>query len=88
MPWKECHKMDERVRFVSRHLEGESISEFVETAAIEAARRRSAQEAFLARGRASLAKAKRTGEFYAAEKVVEDMRERLQSRMQALTTTD
>jgi hypothetical protein len=22
MPWKECHKMDERVRFVSRHLEG------------------------------------------------------------------
>ena len=27
MPWKECHKMDERVRFVSRHLEGESISE-------------------------------------------------------------
>ena len=27
MPWKECHKMDERLRFVSRHLEGESISE-------------------------------------------------------------
>ena len=27
MPWKECHKMDERVRFVSRYLEGESISE-------------------------------------------------------------
>ena len=27
MPWKECHKMDEKVRFVSRHLEGESISE-------------------------------------------------------------
>ncbi len=25
MPWKECHKMDERVRFVSRRLEGESI---------------------------------------------------------------
>jgi hypothetical protein len=68
--------------------EGERLSEFVETAAIEAARRRSAQEAFLARGRASLAKARRTGEFYAAEKVVEDMRERLQSRMQALTTTD
>ncbi|MEY4645331.1 MAG: hypothetical protein RLZZ596_2162, partial [Pseudomonadota bacterium] len=24
MPWKECQKMDERMRFVSRHLEGES----------------------------------------------------------------
>ncbi|MCE2950222.1 MAG: YlcI/YnfO family protein [bacterium] len=68
--------------------EGESLSEFVETAAIEAARRRSAQEAFLARGRASLAKARRTGEFYAAEKVLEDMRERLQSRMQALRKGD
>ncbi len=64
--------------------EGESLSQFVETAAIEAARRRKAQEAFLARGRASLAKARRTGEFYAAAKVLEDMRERLESRMQAL----
>ena len=27
MPWKECQKMDERLRFVSRHLEGECISE-------------------------------------------------------------
>jgi len=27
MPRKQCHKMDERVRFVSRQLEGESISE-------------------------------------------------------------
>ena len=68
--------------------EGESLSEFVETAAVEAARRRSAQGAFLARGRASLAKAKRTGEFYAADKVLEDMRERLQSRMQALRKGD
>lgn len=64
--------------------EGESLSEFVETAAIEMARRRKAQEEFLARGRASLAKAKRTGEFYVAEKVLEEMRGRLQSRMQAL----
>jgi Arc/MetJ-type ribon-helix-helix transcriptional regulator len=64
--------------------DGESISEFVETAAVEAARRCKAQEAFLARGRASLAKAKRTGEFYAADKALEDMRGRLQSRMKAL----
>jgi hypothetical protein len=64
--------------------EGESLSEFVETAAVQAARRRKAQQEFLARGRASLVKAKRTGEFYAADKVLEDMRGRLQSRMQAL----
>jgi hypothetical protein len=64
--------------------EGESLSEFVETAAVQAARQRKAQEEFLARGRASLAKAKRTGEFYVADKVLEDMRGRLLSRMQAL----
>jgi hypothetical protein len=64
--------------------DGESLSEFVETAAVEAARRRKAQEEFLARGRASLAKAKRTGEFFVADKVLEDMRGRLLSRTQAL----
>jgi hypothetical protein len=64
--------------------EGESLSEFVETAAVQAARRRKAQEEFLARGRASLAEAKRTGEFYVADKVLEDMRGRLLPRMQAL----
>jgi hypothetical protein len=35
--------------------EGESLSEFVEAAALQAARRRKAQDEFLARGRASLA---------------------------------
>jgi hypothetical protein len=64
--------------------EGESLSEFVETAAVEAARRRKAQEEFLARGRASLDKAKRTGEFYPADKALEGMRGRLQARMQSL----
>jgi hypothetical protein len=62
----------------------EDLSEFVETAVVQAARRRKAQEEFLARGRASLAKAKRTGEFYSADKVLEDMRGRLLSRVQAL----
>jgi hypothetical protein len=33
--------------------EGESLSEFVETAAVQAARQRKAQQEFLARGRAS-----------------------------------
>lgn len=63
--------------------EGESLSEFVETAAVQAARRRKAQEEFLARGRASLAEAKRTGEFYAADGVLEGMRGRLEARMKA-----
>jgi transposase len=26
MPWKECHVMDERVRFVARLLEGETMA--------------------------------------------------------------
>lgn len=66
--------------------EGESLSEFVQKAALEAARRRKAQEEFLARGRASLAKAKRTGEFYPADQVLAEMRERLQARMRAQRT--
>lgn len=57
--------------------EGESLSSFVETAALEAARRRKAQQEFLARGRASLTAARRTGEFYAADKVLDDMQARL-----------
>lgn len=62
---------------------GESLSQFVEAAAIQAARRRKAQEEFLARGRASLARAKRTGEFYAMDETLADMRARLHKRMQA-----
>lgn len=62
--------------------------QLVGKAAVEAARRHRAQGAFLARGRASLAEARRTGEFYAAGEVLEDMRERLQSRMQALRKGD
>ena len=26
MPWKECHAMDERLRFVARLLEGEKMA--------------------------------------------------------------
>ena len=40
-----------------------------------------AQEEFLARGRASLARARRIGEFYAVDQVLADMRARLQARM-------
>lgn len=26
MPWKECHTVDERLRFVARRLDGESMA--------------------------------------------------------------
>ena len=61
--------------------EGETLSEFVEAAALQAARTRRAQEAFLARGRASLAKALKTGEFYPMEEALEQMRHRLEQRL-------
>lgn len=62
-------------------LEGESLSQFVETATVQAARRRKAQQAFLARGRASLASAKANGEFYPLQGVLDQMRARLDARM-------
>jgi len=64
--------------------EGESLSEFVENAAVQAARRRKAQEEFLARGRASMAEAKRTGEFYGADEALEEMRARMEAKMRPL----
>src|SRR5690349_17814986 len=64
--------------------EGESLSQFIEKAAVEAARSRKSQEEFLARGRASLARAQREGEFYPASDVLDGMRSRLQARMHSL----
>ena len=61
--------------------EGESLSQFIETAALEAARARKSRQEFLARGRASLAQAQRDGEFYAASDVLGGMRSRLEARM-------
>lgn len=62
--------------------EGESLSQFVKTAALEAARRRQAQAAFLARGRSSLAEAQRTGELYPVDALLDAMRERLAERVE------
>ena len=61
--------------------EGESLSQFVEAATLQAARRRKAQQEFLARGRASLAQARKTGEFYPLDEVLDRMRVRLATRM-------
>ena len=64
--------------------EGESLSEFVESSALAAAKLRHAQAEFLARGRASLAQAKRTGEFFSADDALQALRGRLQTRLKAL----
>lgn len=69
---------------VFMNREAESLSEFVETAELEAARRRHAQEAFLARGRASLAEARRTGEYHNADQVLAALQARLDKRVHAL----
>lgn len=64
--------------------EGESLSQFVEKATVDAANRRKAQQEFIARGRASLAKARKTGELYAADDVLQAMRDRLNARVTVL----
>jgi hypothetical protein len=64
-------------------LEGESLSHFVEQAATDAARRRKAQEDFVARGRVSLARAIESGELDAAGEVLDAMKSRLDSARKA-----
>lgn len=61
--------------------DGESLSQFVEAATLQAARRRKAQQEFVARGRASLAQARKTGEFYPLDEMLDRMRARLVARM-------
>lgn len=63
--------------------EGESLSEFVEASALQAARRRKAEEAFLARGRASLDKALKTGRVFPLDDVLADMEARVRERLAA-----
>jgi Arc/MetJ-type ribon-helix-helix transcriptional regulator len=63
---------------------GESLSEFVEKAALEVARRRKVQDEYLARGRVPLANAKQTGEFYDADQMLTAMQARLDARVRLL----
>jgi len=60
---------------------GETLSQFVEAAAVEAARRRKAQDEFVARGRASLAKARASGDVVPLDDALKAMRDRLEARM-------
>jgi hypothetical protein len=63
--------------------EGESLSEFVEASALQAARQRQAQQAFLARGRSSLARARAMGGLVPLRDALDRMDERLDERVAA-----
>lgn len=61
---------------------GESLSEFVESAVRQAAQQRVQQGEFVARGLASLAKARRTGKLIESEAVMAQLERRLESARQ------
>jgi len=61
--------------------QGETLSQFVESATLQAAQRRKSQDEFLARGRASLKRAERSGEYYSAKDALDAMQTRLNARM-------
>lgn len=75
---------DVRAEIESALRQGESLSEFVETAVLQAARRRKAQQEFLARGRASLAKAKKSGRLLPLQQALDQMQARLDERVAKL----
>ena len=62
----------------------ETLSQFVEQAAVEAAQRRKVQMEFVARGRVSLARSRNAGEYYAATDVPATVQHRLEARVTAL----
>jgi len=63
---------------------GETLSQFVETAAVQAAQRRKSQQDFLEQGRASLKRAKKSGEYYSAKDALDAMQARLDARVATL----
>lgn len=73
-----------RAEIESALHQGESLSQFVETAVLQAARRRKAQQEFLARGRASLAKAKKSGKLTPLPEALDQMQASLDERMTKL----
>lgn len=61
--------------------QGETLSQFVENAAVQAAQRRRSQQDFLERGRASLTRAKKSGQYYSAKDALDAMQARLDTRI-------
>ena len=58
-------------------LEGESLSEFVETSVRDSVNRRLAQAEFVKRGMKSLQAAKKTGEYVSVDSMVQNLKTRL-----------
>ncbi|MBM3340705.1 MAG: prevent-host-death protein [Betaproteobacteria bacterium] len=63
--------------------EGETLSAFVLDAVSRSIEQRRAQQAFIARGLASRAKAKRTGQYVSADAVIRKLRSRLEKAKRA-----
>jgi hypothetical protein len=63
---------------------GETLSQFVENAAVQAAQRRRSQQEFLARGRESLKRAQKSGEYFSAKDALDAMQARLDARVSQL----
>lgn len=64
--------------------QGETLSQFVEASTLQAAQRRRAQQEFLDRGRESLKRAKKSGEYYLASDALDAMQARLDRRVEQL----
>ncbi|MGJ7511992.1 YlcI/YnfO family protein [Variovorax sp. GT1P44] len=64
--------------------QGETLSQFVENAAVQAAQRRRSQQDFLTRGRDSLERAKKNGQYYSAKDALDAMQARLDERIAQL----
>lgn len=60
---------------------GETLSQFVENAAVQAAQRRRSQQDFLERGRGSLKRASKSGEYYSVKDALDAMQARLDARV-------
>ena len=60
--------------------QGETLSQFVEHAAVQAAQRRRSQQDFLERGRDSLKRAKKSGQYYSAKDALDAMQARLDAQ--------
>ena len=60
---------------------GETLSQFVENAAVQAAQRRRSQQEFLERGRVSLKRATKSGQYYSANDALDAMQARLDNRI-------
>jgi hypothetical protein len=58
-------------------LEGETLSSFIETSVRETIERRRTRSEFMARGLVSREQSKRTGTYYSADKVHEELKQML-----------